>query len=137
MKDFSERLRAAIEKPFFLWGHDATVKITEIVDRYPFPADEAEARACKGAHEVFNERYKGKTFYAVEIMYSAKYMKKYDTKEIATHPVPRVCNIIWRTLGLGSIALGSSEWEIDRICFPIPKTKEVYAHLPPAEEAKE
>jgi hypothetical protein len=95
------------------------------------------ARKRSKPERVFSETFRGKIYYSVEIIYSREYMSKYDTKYAGDHPLPAIFTNVFIALGLGHLVVSVCEDLPDRICFPVPKTLEVYKHLPPVEEAKE
>jgi hypothetical protein len=132
MKDFKERLEAVFVRGLYFHEKDATVKITEIKDRYPFPLDENEARSCPGAYNVFSDRHKNQTYYAIQVFYSETYKKKYETRGLA-HPVAQTCNVILRTVGLGAVTIADCESDVDKLEFPLLKTENAYRHLPPVD----
>lgn len=130
MPDFVERLRAPFEKVLCNFGMESTIKITEVSDRWPLPSDETKARSCRTPNRLFDQKFKGRTYYALEVVYSKRYIE-----EDQNH-LPAICAAVLITMGLGKLVVSEGEDGSDGIGFAVPRTLEVYQRLPLLGEAK-
>lgn len=133
MDDFVEKVRCCFERVLGSYGEGAKVRVAKIQDRWPLPIDESQAKKFPG---LYRERFRGRVYVGVEIIYSEEYKKKHETKS-GGHPIPIICNTVFIALGLGHITVADGEMNADCVGYPLPMTEEVYVRLPPIADVKD